>query len=166
MAKVLVYELSRRTHTPQSIPESSEGIQRASEFKAGIIHLFISREYQMGLKGKYHSGMIPGYELNITANDDSNGSFTGNIVIKMGVKEYSLNVTGHYHFRNSVEDPTLLEFYGARANSNTEPGIYVGYSGVTFRDKDYRTINGHGGIAMVDPNGKFSSIPLGTFQKS
>ncbi|MDB5034409.1 MAG: hypothetical protein JWQ98_1650 [Chlorobi bacterium] len=119
----------------------------------------------MGLQGKYHTGLIPGYELDITANDDSKGTFSGTFIVRMGIKEYKINVTGHYHFRNSNEDPTLLYFYGAQDNGKSEPGFYVGYAGVTWRGQDYKMINGHGGIAIVDPNGNFSSLPFSSFQK-
>ncbi len=120
----------------------------------------------MGLQGKYTTGSVSGFELDITTSNDANGTFSGTFTIRTGVNQYSINITGHYHFRDSTNDPTLLNFWGMQDNGPSTPGIYVGYAGICFSSQNYSTINGHGGVSMVDPQGNASSTPFGMLTKA
>lgn len=120
----------------------------------------------MGLNGKYTAGASSAFVLNITTSDVSNGTFSGTFTANIGGTTYQTPVSGHYHYFNSTQDPTLLSFWGATGNDTGSPGTYVGYAGVTSQGSDFKTIDGNGGVAVTTGSGQPTSVAFGWLQKS
>ncbi len=78
-------------------------------------------------------------ELVISEINDSDGSLSGTLTT--GGK--SLNVTGHYHYKNSTGSATIIRFMGGVST------LYESWSGTAERDDDFASLNVLGSRATV-----------------
>jgi hypothetical protein len=82
------------------------------------------------LNGTYENPLT-GETLVITNSDDSKGTFSGALSERVNGQEIKLNVSGGYHFFNSVGNPTSISFTALRPSTATEPELREVWSGTS-----------------------------------
>ncbi len=117
------------------------------------------------IQGTYKS-TTPGIsELVISSADDSNGQLSGILTVypgAEGVDQVTLNITGHYHYQNSV-GPGVSMWIGGWDDG---PNLYVGMALTgTASGGSFNLLLGTGGMVISNDSGGDAFPWTGTFNK-
>lgn len=82
------------------------------------------------LDGTYQNP-ITGETLIISNSNDSNGTFSGTLSGQVDGLDFQADISGGYHFFNSVGEHTSISFTAIQASTNTQPELREVWAGTS-----------------------------------